>query len=535
VKTIRKSIALIVCLFIIVSVNAQQEAGWFLGTWKGGAATKKSNNQKIQISFEIIKVEGDSYEGLVKVLLLSDTSVHLDSKVTGTITKSYMTAKIGEIIYKKDPPGGRWETRCSTCGPIHFSFAVKDEKFVMRGETKDCLQQCNGVSVYMRNLDDFDPDVRASMVAMVNGEQKNEETKPKEPVIAKVVKEKAKEEGTIPFKALPKGSLVAATKKQLPDNEPALHVNPVHEKGVAVKEELFIYYEPIDKRKLAVVPLKQKEILFDKPVFTVNRIHAKGAGIKAEPFVFNMPVDKSLLTVAVLPKKQLPVIRKTITVSKFKSPLAVKVPPQSAILALAEKLNKPVASPANTLVQKQEKIVTKTVIPVKQAAQKDTIKEVATTKPLPFTAKSADTPAIKKLEIAVTKPAPVRKDSAVVTKKEVFEKRATNIVKSFEVTTDSITIRLFDNGVVDGDTISVFNNDEVVISRISLTSRAYEMKIAVNKNQDNKIVMYAHNLGEIPPNTALMEIYSSKQMYSLLITSDLQKSSGIVLKYKQDE
>ena len=530
-KIIPKFITLIICLFTLTSVDAQQEANWFVGVWKGGAATaKKANKENIRISFEIVKVEGNNFEGLVKVMLLSDTSVHSDSKVTGTITRNYMTAKIGENVYKKDPPGGRWETRCGICGPVQFSFAIKGGKFIMTGETKDCLQQCNGVSVYTRDLDEFDPAVRASMIAMVNGEQNNE------PIVAGAVKDTRDDEAMIPFKALPKGVIVATTKKQLLGNEPALGVNTLHAKGVAVKEEPFIYYEPIDKAELAVVPSKQKEIAFDKPVFAVNRIYAKGAGIKEQPFVFYTPVDRSLLTVAGLPKKPLPAIKKTIRLSKFKSPLIVKVTPQSVLLARAEKLNKPVGPQVNnTIVQKQEKPVAKTVIPIKQTVQKDTVKEVASAKPLPVAVKPVDTPVIKKPEAAVAKPAPVRRDSAVTAKKEVFEKRATNIVKSFEVTTDSITLRLFDNGVVDGDTISVFNNDEVVISRIGLTSRAYEIKVAVDKNKDNKIVMYAHNLGEIPPNTALMEIYSGKQMYSLLITSDLQKSSGIVLKYKQEE
>ena len=104
-KTIQKFIALIVCLFTLTCVDAQQEANWFLGVWKGGSATaKKANKENIRISFEIVKVEGNNFEGLVKVMLLSDTSVHSDSKVTGTITRNYMTAKIGE---NSQPPKTR--------------------------------------------------------------------------------------------------------------------------------------------------------------------------------------------------------------------------------------------------------------------------------------------------------------------------------------------------------------------------------------------------------------------------------------------
>lgn len=535
-KTINCIIVLLLSVFSISFCQAQQ-AQWFVGVWRGGAAaTKKSTAQNIQITFHIIKVEGDAFEGMVKLTLLSDTSIHSDSKVTGTIHRNYMSAKIGENVYKKDPPGGRWETRCGICGPIQFTFRIKEGRFIMTGETKDCLQQCNGVSVYSRSLDDFDPVARASMVALVNGEQPivedEQDSNATDAVAKSAVKNNTADEKSIAYKSIDKALLeVTAVNKKETKYSPTLRVDATHAKGVSIKEDETVYYPPVVRTDLTVVPVEKKENPLGKPGFNVDGRHAEGVKLKEEPFVYYPPVERSLLVVTPLPIKQLPSIKKVVTTPSFRAPVVVKVPPPSKLVQLAEKLNKPANAPAavsNTITKKQEKAASEPLRPPKGQTEEAVAKK-NTSAPV----KSADSLLIKKQDQRVVKTKP-SVDSVVTAKKEVYEKREMNIVKAFDVTTDSITLRLFDNGIVDGDTVSVFNNDAIIISRIGLTSHAFEIKIPVDKTNDNKIVMYAHNLGEIPPNTALMEIYSGKQMYSLLITSDLQKSSGIVLNYKQE-
>jgi len=43
----------------------------------------------------------------------------------------------------------------------------------------------------------------------------------------------------------------------------------------------------------------------------------------------------------------------------------------------------------------------------------------------------------------------------------------------------------------------------------------------------NELVMYAENLGTIPPNTALMVVTDGTKRYEVRITSDLKKSGAI--------
>jgi hypothetical protein len=96
-----------------------------------------------------------------------------------------------------------------------------------------------------------------------------------------------------------------------------------------------------------------------------------------------------------------------------------------------------------------------------------------------------------------------------------------------------VTLRVYDNGVVDGDIVSVVYNDHVVIDQLSLTSRAYVIKIGVNKSGNNPLIFHAHNLGLYPPNTAMLEILYGNKKEEILVSSDLSTSSGINLVYHE--
>jgi len=87
--------------------------------------------------------------------------------------------------------------------------------------------------------------------------------------------------------------------------------------------------------------------------------------------------------------------------------------------------------------------------------------------------------------------------------------------------------------VIDGDIASVIYNDRVVVDKLSLTARALEIKIPVNKSEINTLVFHAHNLGEFPPNTAKLEILYGDKKEELTVSSDLTVSSTIDIEYRQ--
>jgi hypothetical protein len=47
------------------------------------------------------------------------------------------------------------------------------------------------------------------------------------------------------------------------------------------------------------------------------------------------------------------------------------------------------------------------------------------------------------------------------------------------------------------------------------------------------LIMYAENLGSIPPNTGLLVVHDGNDIYEIRFSGDLQKNSAIILRRKK--
>jgi hypothetical protein len=96
------------------------------------------------------------------------------------------------------------------------------------------------------------------------------------------------------------------------------------------------------------------------------------------------------------------------------------------------------------------------------------------------------------------------------------------------VVNDSVSISLFDNGIVDGDSITLIFNNEVILTHQLLSSKPLKLSLYIDpKKTGNELVMYAENLGSIPPNTALMIIEDGNNRYHVNVSSN-KSSNGAV-------
>jgi hypothetical protein len=174
--------------------------------------------------------------------------------------------------------------------------------------------------------------------------------------------------------------------------------------------------------------------------------------------------------------------------------------------------------------------------PVKQTAppvtrNNDAISKVKPVVPKPKTTTPAtirkDTGSRASVRIEPATVRPVNPTLPAVTGVK-YEKRSNNILKVIEVENESIRIDLYDNGEIDGDSVSLFLNGKLVVARKKLTTKPLSIRIPFEELDDeNELVMYADNLGSIPPNTALMIVTDGTKRYEVRITSDLQKSGTI--------
>jgi hypothetical protein len=99
---------------------------------------------------------------------------------------------------------------------------------------------------------------------------------------------------------------------------------------------------------------------------------------------------------------------------------------------------------------------------------------------------------------------------------------------------DSLSIALYDNGEVDGDTVSVIINDVMFVEKQMLKSSAYRKTYYVPQGESDSllIVLYADNLGKYPPNTGLLQIKDGEEIYYVRFKADFDRNAAIVLKRK---
>lgn len=143
---------------------------------------------------------------------------------------------------------------------------------------------------------------------------------------------------------------------------------------------------------------------------------------------------------------------------------------------------------------------------------------------------------------AVVNTAPVQatlSEDALITDKSVVEDaknklrmRSNNLVRTLEVSDDSVRVDLYDNGEPDFDTVTVFFNQKLVqYKRMLEAKQPIRFYVHVDSNEaNNDLVMYAENLGLIPPNSAIMIITDGEHRYEISLTSDYQKNAAVRLK-----
>jgi len=109
--------------------------------------------------------------------------------------------------------------------------------------------------------------------------------------------------------------------------------------------------------------------------------------------------------------------------------------------------------------------------------------------------------------------------------------REKEVIKELVFDTSQIRIDIYDNAEIDDDTVSVFLNNTLLLHKKRLTATALTLHVTAYPNTDYELMMYADNLGKIPPNTSLMIITAGSKRYELRISSSEKKSAVIRFRY----
>jgi len=118
-----------------------------------------------------------------------------------------------------------------------------------------------------------------------------------------------------------------------------------------------------------------------------------------------------------------------------------------------------------------------------------------------------------------------------LTIEEKFTSRKRIIATEIPVEGDSIELRFYDNAQIDGDSISLFLNNQMLFTHVRLSDKAHVVKLSVNDlSENNELTMVAENLGSIPPNTSFMVALVGDKRYEAKLASTENSSAVIQLK-----
>jgi len=104
------------------------------------------------------------------------------------------------------------------------------------------------------------------------------------------------------------------------------------------------------------------------------------------------------------------------------------------------------------------------------------------------------------------------------------------------VNTKKISLHIYDNGTVDGDSVSIFFNGKLLLTHQLVSEKPITLDLELDeKLGKNEIILFAENLGSISPNTALIVINAGDKRYELFSNADLGKNAVLVIEYRKDE
>jgi N-acetylmuramoyl-L-alanine amidase len=132
-----------------------------------------------------------------------------------------------------------------------------------------------------------------------------------------------------------------------------------------------------------------------------------------------------------------------------------------------------------------------------------------------------------------TAPQPaVSKDKKNVDPAQVFETRPIKDVKTIQVKNNKIEVDIYDDGEIDNDMVSVYFNKKLLVDKKSLTTNPHTITLTIEPGKTNELLLFADNLGTIPPNTALMIIMDGKTRHEVRLSADLKNNAMVRFELK---
>ncbi len=436
-----KNILLLFFLFFLFTFSHAQDVKWMLGTWNG---TGKAHFTRTIV---INSVNGNNFTGTRTNEADDRNHTKIITSLSGSINKEKIYMEDGEIIFKREPPHGKW-LDCNCTG--QNKIVVKHDRIILTCEIIGCGKDCDGISTYYKLLHDYDTATQLYLVNLFGKPELNDSIK----IAADIAKKKLQDSI----------KTAAAIEKRMQDS-------------IKIASE-------IAKKKLQ-------------------------DSIKTAAIIEKNKQDSINIASEIAKKKQQDSIKIATTIEKKKQD-SLKI-----AVDIAKKKQLDSLKIASAIEKKKQLDSLKIASAIEKKKQLDSLKIAA--------------------NAAIKKPPVTNSSKSVVVtddKTKVLVQRDNVLLQSYHITAPDILIELFDNAQIDGDIVSVYDNNVLIVDKKKLLKQAITVTVHADAaNRTHEFILVAENLGTIPPNTALMRITAGKQIYELTVKSDLSKNAKVILYY----
>ncbi len=105
--------------------------------------------------------------------------------------------------------------------------------------------------------------------------------------------------------------------------------------------------------------------------------------------------------------------------------------------------------------------------------------------------------------------------------------------KIIQVDSNYLSITVYDHQKDDGDIISLNYNGNWILQKYEIQHEAHQVDVFLDTNEKapNYLILYAHNLGETPPNTVAVVVDDGIRRQRFILNADMHTSDVIYFEY----
>jgi hypothetical protein len=139
---------------------------------------------------------------------------------------------------------------------------------------------------------------------------------------------------------------------------------------------------------------------------------------------------------------------------------------------------------------------------------------------------------VDKIDPVIVDEIPIDTSKKVAIDDKKANERDYVVTNKMKVTSKTVKITVWDHQIEDGDRINLILNDDWVLTDYTLENKKYTIEVTL-KEGENKLILYALNLGRYKPNTAAIMVDDGTKKQEVVLQSTLEESSAIEIKFEK--